>query len=336
MNRVQRASKKFFSRKEAGILIALVVLFALFTFTTPNFSFVSIKNLINILRQVSWLGIMSMGMTMVIVCGEFDLSVGSIFGVSALMTGTFCTLGFPIWISILLGILIGVIIGVINGLLVTYGKIPSFIVTLGMLNIARGIGLVATGGLVVALNENSVADTGLESFFYWGGGGKIGESPDFPGIPIMVIYFVVIAVISWLFFHKTIMGFRMKAVGGNANAAKVAGININIVRTIAFAIVGGLSAISGITALAFLQNVQGTTGQGMELNVIAATVIGGTSVSGGEGTIPGTIIGVLIMGILNNGLVLLGIPSFVQKILVGVVIIGSVALDTWTKNRRSA
>lgn len=329
MNKAQKAFKKFFAKKETGIFIALVVLFVFFTIATPMF--IKTKNLINILRQVSQLGIMSMGMTMVIVCGEFDLSVGSIFGVSALLTGTFCTLGFPIWISIILGIMIGVAIGMINGVLVTYGRIPSFIVTLGMLNIARGVGLVATGGLVVALNENSVADPGLENFFYWGGGGKIADT-----FPIMVVYFLVIVVLAYLFFHKTIMGFRMKAVGGNANAAKVAGINVNIVKTIAFAIVGGLSAVSGIITLAFLQNVQGTTGQGMELNVIAATVIGGTSVAGGEGTIIGTIIGVLIMGILNNGLILLGIPSFVQKILVGVVIIGSVALDTWTKQRRTA
>lgn len=328
MNTAFSTVKKLFNRKETGILIALIVLFVFFSIATPQF--VKTKNLLNILRQVSQLGIMSMGMTMVLVSGEFDLSVGSIFGVSALLTGTFATLGVPIWIAIILGILVGVLIGIINGVLVSYGKIPSFIVTLGMLNIARGVGLVVTGGLVVAMNENSVADPGLETFFFWGGGGKIAGT-----VPIMVIYFILIAILAYIFFHKTIMGFRMKAVGGNANAAKVAGINVNVVKTMAFAIVGGLSAVSGIITLAFLQNVQGTTGQGMELNVIAATVIGGTSVSGGEGTIIGTIIGVLIMGILNNGLILLGIPSFVQKILVGAVIIGSVALDTWTKQKRS-
>lgn len=327
-NIAAKQKNSIFAKKETGVLIALIALFVFFCITSDVF--MSTKNLLNILRQISLLGIMAIGMTMVIVCGEFDLSVGSTFGMSAMLTGTFMTVcALPIWLSIVLGLGTGLAIGLANGLLVTYGKIPSFIVTLGMLNIARGIALVVTDGLVVVLNEKTVADAeNLQNFFNYGGGGKVGE------VPIMIFYFIAVIVIGYILFHKTIIGFRIKAVGGNANAAKVVGINVNAVKVIAFSILGMLAALAGIINLAFLTNVQGTTGQGMELNVIAATVIGGASVAGGEGSILGTVIGVLIMGVLNNGLILIGVSTFIQTICIGAVIIGAVAIDVWTKRNR--
>lgn len=320
-----KAKGSIFQKKETGVFIALIALILFFSLTSDVF--MSAKNWLNILRQISLLGIMSVGMTMVIVSGEFDLSVGSTFGMSAMMIGTFATiLGFPIWISIILGLASGLAVGLANGVLVTYGKIPSFIVTLGMLNIARGIALVITNGLVVVLNEKTVADAAsLQDFFYFGGGGKLGE------FPIMIFYFIATIIAGYFLLHKTIIGFRMKAVGGNANAAKAVGINVNAVKIIAFSILGVLAGLAGMVNLAFLTNVQGTTGQGMELNVIAATVIGGTSIAGGEGSIVGTVVGVLIMGVLNNGLILIGVSTFVQTICIGAVIIGAVAIDVWTK-----
>ncbi len=323
-----KTPKGLFAKKEAGVIIALAILILFFTLTSDVF--MSAKNWLNILRQISLLGIMTIGMTMVIVCGEFDLSVGSTFGMSAMLTATFMTvLALPVWISIVLGLMTGFAVGFANGVLVTYGRIPSFIVTLGMLNIARGIALVVTDGLVVVLSEKTVADAGsLENFFEWGGGGKLGN------FPIMIFYFIAVAVGGYILLHKTMIGFRMKAVGGNANAAKVVGINVNAVKITAFSILGVLSALAGIINLSFITNAQGTTGQGMELNVIAATVIGGTSISGGEGSILGTVIGVLIMGVLNNGLILIGVSTFVQTICIGAVIIGAVAIDVWTKKNR--
>jgi len=316
-----------FLRKEMGVLLALVALIIFFSITSDVF--MTSKNWLNILRQISLLGIMSVGMTNVIVSGEFDLSVGSTFGMSAMLTATFMSSGLPVWLSIILGLACGLGVGIANGLLVTYVRIPSFIVTLGMLNIARGIALVVTNGLVVVLDEYTVADSkNLALFFHYGGGGKVEN------FPIMIFYFLSVAIVGYLLLHKTMIGFRMKAVGGNANAARVVGINVNWVKITAFAILGTLSALAGIVNLAFITNAQGTTGQGMELSVIAATVIGGTSITGGEGSIIGTVVGVLIMGVLNNGLVLVGVSTFVQTICIGSVIIGAVALDMWTKKNR--
>jgi len=317
-----------FLRKEMGVIIALVILVIFFSVTSDVF--LTSKNWLNILRQISLLGIMSVGMTNVIVSGEFDLSVGSTFGMSAMLTATFMSSGLPVWLSITLGLTTGFAVGLANGLLVTYIRIPSFIVTLGMLNIARGIALVVTNGLVVVLDEHTVADANnLQLFFQYGGGGKVGGN-----VPIMIFYFVIVAIVGYLLLHKTMIGFRMKAVGGNANAARVVGINVNVVKITAFAILGVLSALAGIINLAFITNAQGTTGQGMELSVIAATVIGGTSITGGEGSIIGTVVGVLIMGVLNNGLVLVGVSTFVQTICIGGVIIGAVAIDIWTKRNK--
>ncbi|MDR1796772.1 MAG: ABC transporter permease [Clostridiales Family XIII bacterium] len=317
----------FFRLKESGVIIALVILFVFFSVSTDTF--LSSQNLMNILRQVSLLGIMTMGMTMVIVTGEFDLSVGSTFGMTGLLTGTFMsTLGYPIWVSIVLGVLIGIAVGLINGILVTYCRIPSFIVTLGMLNIVRGLALVITGGLVVVLNEKTVRyHDGLDSFFFTGSG-KVGA------MPVMAFFFIAVVVAAFFVLHKTIIGFWMKAVGGNSNAAQAVGIKVPFVKIVAFSILGGLAALAGIINLAFITNAQGTTGQGMELNVIAATVIGGTSISGGEGSILGAVIGVLITGILNNGLILIGASSFVQTVCIGAVIIGAVAIDVWSRRRQ--
>ena len=317
-------NKGMIFKNEIGVIIALAALIVFFWLTSDVF--MTSRNWLNILRQVSLLGIMSVGMTKVIVSGEFDLSVGSVFGLSAMLTGTFMQTGLPIWLSIAAGLATGFAVGLANGFLVTYTQIPSFIVTLGMLNVARGIALVVTGGLVVVLDETTVsAFRDLERFFHYGGGGKVGN------VPIMIFYFAIVAVLGYIVLHKTMIGFRMKAVGGNANAARVVGINVNSVKITAFCILGLLSALAGIVNLAFITNAQGTTGQGMELNVIAATVIGGTSIAGGKGSILGTVIGVLIMGVLNNGLVLIGVSSFVQTICVGGVIIGAVAIDVWAK-----
>jgi len=311
-------------RNEMGVIIALAALIIFFWLTSDVF--MTSKNWLNILRQVSLLGIMSVGMTNVIVSGEFDLSVGSVFGLSAMLTGTFMQTGMAIWLAIAFGLALGFAVGLSNGLLVTYARIPSFIVTLGMLNVARGLALVITGGLVVVLDETTVKNfRGLEMFFHYGGGGRFGN------VPIMIFYFAAVAICGYILLHKTMIGFRMKAVGGNANAARVVGINVNTVKITAFCILGVLAALAGIINLAFITNAQGTTGQGMELSVIAATVIGGTSIAGGKGSILGTVIGVLIMGVLNNGLVLIGVSSFVQTICVGGVIIGAVAIDVWTK-----
>ena len=310
------------AKKEVGIFIALLAIFVYFSLMSPYFF--GLENLINVLRQVSLLGIIAMGMCLVIICGEIDLSVGSIYGASAILTGVMMVNGLPIWMAIAIGLAAGTTFGLINGILITYAKIPALIVTLGMMNVVRGLSLIVSNGRVVNISPRTVSDPNLDIFLFLGQG-KIGV------LPVMCLFFIAIAILAYLLYGKTLLGFRMKAVGGSPKAAKASGINQYLVKIAAFSILGFLAALAGLLNIAFLGNVQGTTGQGMELNAIAAVIIGGTSLAGGQGTIIGTVIGVLIMGILNNGIILLGVSPFWQMTIIGSVIIVAVAIDIWTR-----
>ncbi len=313
------------SVKEVGIGLAMLSLVVLFSILSPYFF--DLDNLINILRQVSLLGIIALGMTLVIVCGEIDLSVGSIYGASAIFTGVLLASKVPLPLSIGLGLASGAGFGFLNGVLITYARIPALIVTLGMMNAARGLALIVSQGHVVNLSARTVTPGALSLLQYLGQG-KILD------IPVMSVVFVVLALLVYLLYSRTILGFRMRAVGGSKNAARASGINEKHIKVVAFVLLGLLSAVAGLLNISFLGNVQGTTGQGMELNSIAAVIIGGTSLAGGQGTVIGTIIGVLIMGVLNNGIILLGISPFWQMTIIGVVIVVAVALDIWTRRGR--
>ncbi|MCF7944518.1 MAG: ABC transporter permease [Spirochaetia bacterium] len=310
------------SMREVGVLLALIILIVFFSFTSPFF--LRVNNLINIVRQISLLGIIAMGMTMIIVSGEIDLSVGAVYGATAITAGMILINGGLVWVAIVASLLVGSFFGILNGVLATYGKIPALIVTLGMMNIARGAALVLSGARVISLSPRTVDAAGLD-FFLFLGQGKIFS------IPVISIIFIIIVIISNFLYKKTILGFRMRAVGGNSSAAKASGLNRNLIKIFAFAITGFFCAVAGILNLSFLANVQGTTGNGLELDVIAAVIIGGTSLTGGEGTIIGTLIGVLIMGVLKNGIVLLGVSPFFQMLIIGMVIIGAVAIDMWSR-----
>ncbi|MDR0363039.1 MAG: ABC transporter permease [Planctomycetota bacterium] len=318
----ERGCSRLFNLRELGVTLALVLIIILFSILSPYFF--NVPNFINIVRQVSLLGIIAMGMTMVIVCGEIDLSVGSIYGAAGIFTGVMMVSGLPVLLSVLIGLLAGVLFGVANGLLVTFVRIPAMIVTLGMMNMARGLALIVSGGRVVNISPRTVKADGLDLFLFMGQR-RIGE------VPVMSIVFVISVLVTYFLYNHTLLGFRMRAVGGSRAAARASGINDKLVKIAAFGIVGLLAAIAGQLNISFLGNVQGTTGQGMELNSIAAVIIGGTSLSGGEGTILGTLIGVLIMGVLNNGIVLLGVSPFWQMTIIGAVIVGAVAIDKWTR-----
>jgi ribose/xylose/arabinose/galactoside ABC-type transport system permease subunit len=194
---------------------------------------------------------------------------------------------------------------------------------------ARGLALIFSGGRVVNLSPRTVSDPALPSFLFMGQGKVLS-------IPVMCIVFIAVAILVYLVFGRTILGFRMRAVGGSKNAARASGIDERIVKIVAFSVLGLLSGLAGLLNISFLGNVQGTTGQGMEMNAIAAVIIGGTSLSGGVGTIIGTVIGVLIMGVLNNGIILLGVSPFWQMTIIGAVIIVAVALDIWTRKGKLA
>jgi ribose/xylose/arabinose/galactoside ABC-type transport system permease subunit len=314
-----------FKVKELGIFAGLVILVIVFGIARPVF--LTLDNWMNIVRQVSILGILAVGMTMVIVSGEIDLSVGSVYGMSVVAMSVMMTHGVPIWLAIVAGLAIGTSAGLVNGLLVTVLRVPALIVTLGMLNMARGTAMIINGGGVVPLIPRLIRDPALETYIF------LGRGKLFDTIPMMIFGLLIVLVIGYVVFQKNIIGYRMRAVGGNAEAARVSGINVRLVKIVAFAILGFLAAFGGAINSAFLGNVQSTAGTGLELDVIAATILGGASLNGGEGTIVGTLIGVLLLGVLRNGLVLLGVSPFVQMVLIGAVLIGAVALDMWSRRK---
>jgi ribose transport system permease protein len=294
--------------REAGVFFALLAMCVFLSMTTDGF--LTSLNLFNVGRQISLLGIMSVGMTFVLISGEVDLSVGSIYA--------FCA-----------GLLTGAAIGLVNGVLSTYGRLPSLIATLGMLSIVRGAALILTNGQPVTVNvRNGARPDVLDAFEYMGQGYVFGV------VPMQLVFFVLLAAVAWAVLSYTNFGFRVFAVGGSAKAARVSGIHVDSVKILAFVLMGVLAGFAGILSLAFLPSGQaGRTGLGLELDVIAATIVGGSSLSGGEGTILGTILGVLIIGVMRNGLVLMGVSPFVQELMIGLVIIVAVGIDKWTTRR---
>jgi ribose transport system permease protein len=237
--------------------------------------------------------------------------------------------GWPLAAAILAGVACGAVIGVVNGLLSTYGRLPSLIATLGTLSMVRGLALILTDGRPVTVNARNGADEGSLAAFEWMGQGTLG------GVPMQLVFFALVAALGWGVLARTGFGFRVFAVGGSPKAARVSGISVESTKIWAFTLMGSLAAFAGILSLAFLPSGQaGRTGLGLELDVIAATIVGGTSLAGGEGTILGTILGVLIIGVLRNGLVLNGVSPFAQEFLIGLVIVVAVAIDKWTTPAR--
>jgi ribose transport system permease protein len=313
--------------REAGVFIALLVICLFLAFATDGF--LTSLNLLNIGRQISLLGIMSVGMTFVLISGEVDLSVGSIYAFAGLSTGMLICAGWSLLPALAAGVLSGAAIGAVNGVLSTYGRLPSLIATLGMLSVVRGAALIMTNGEPVTVNVHNGAAPGVLATFTFMGQGYL-----FGTIPMQLVFFAIVAVLAWALLSYTNFGFRVFAVGGSAKAARVSGISVNHVKIWAFVLMGVLAAFAGILSLAFLPSGQaGRTGLGLELDVIAATIVGGASLSGGEGTILGTIFGVLIIGVMRNGLVLLGVSPFIQELMIGLVIIVAVGIDKWTTRR---
>ena len=321
------AFSRLLRARETGVFLALTVLCLFLSIATDGF--LTSTNLLNVGRQVSLLGIMAVGMTFVLISGEVDLSVGSIYAFSGLATGMLIIAGWALAPALCAGLLAGMAIGLINGLLSTYGRLPSLIATLGMLSIVRGTALILTGGQPVTVNvRNGAQPEVLQAFGFMGQGYLFGV------IPMQLVFFAVIAAVAGLVLSRSNFGFRVFAVGGSAKAARVSGISVPSVKIWAFVIMGLLAAVAGILGLAFLPSSQaGRTGLGLELDVIAATIVGGASLSGGEGTILGTILGVLIIGVMRNGLVLMGVSPFVQEVMIGLVIIIAVGIDKWSARR---
>jgi ribose transport system permease protein len=308
-----------FGRENLGILIGLLILCLLLTFLSPVF--LSKNNILNVLRQVATNLYIACAMTMVIILGGIDLSVGSIIALSGVVTGGFIAYdGFSLPVAVVAGLLVGVLVGAFNGFLISKTTIPPFIVTLSTMNIARGAAYVYTGGQPIRVMSES---------FNFIGSGYVGD------IPMPIIYLVVIVVISVLIMSKSKLGRHIYAVGGNPMAARFSGIKNSRVLFFAYLFSGIMSAIAGIVLASRMFSGQPTAGQGAEMDAIAAVVLGGTSMSGGVGKIGGTVIGALIIGVLSNGLNLLGINSFWQYIVKGVVILIAVYVDFLKKGKKA-
>ena len=298
--------------KKYGIFLAFLILFLVMGVLRPA-TFLTAGNQRNILRQISINGIMATGMTFVIITGGIDLSVGSVLAYSSIVACSFARPGeYPLMISIVVALSIGAALGAFNGVVIAKGKVPPFIVTLGMLTIARGLTQLFNGGRPI---NNLSAE-----YNFIGGGSVIG-------IPVPVIILGVVILLGYFLLNKTRFGRYVYAVGGNKATAKVSGIQVDRIYIMVYTLMGALAALSGIVLSARVETATVIAGTGYELDAIAAVTIGGTSSAGGKGTIIGTVIGVLIMGVLSNGLDLLGVSSYYQQIVKGFIIIGAVLLD---------
>ena len=309
--------KKIFSR--LGPLLALVVLVILVTIMSPTF--VSPANLLNLLRQVSINAVIAFGMTFVILTGGIDLSVGSILALSGAVTASMLASGFAAPLALLAGLVLGAIFGLLNGILIAYGKAAPFIATLATMTIFRGATYVFTNGNpITGAKMNS-------SFLFQFMGRRYQLGNPFPINNMLVSYGVLFVLL-----HKTSFGRKTYALGGNETAARIAGVRTKMVTMLIYTISGLMAAIAGIILTSRLSSAQPDAGTSYEMDAIAAVVLGGTSLAGGKGRIFGTLIGALIIGTLNNGMNLLGISSFYQQIVKGIVILIAVLLDRRSSN----
>ena len=305
---------KIYFKENLGINVAFLVLCVfLSVFPKTSGSFFTRQNIFNVLRQISTNLFLACGMTMVIILGGIDLSVGSIIALSGCISaGCVARYNLPLPIALLMGLLVGLLVGMFNGAVISKTTIPAFIVTLATMNIAKGLAYVYTGGSPVRV---------VTKEWQFLGAGYVGIFPT----PVVIL--VIVLIITAIIMNKTKMGRHMYAVGGNQQAAEFSGIKVEKVKFFVHAFSGLMAGLAGIVLASRMYSGQPTAGDGAEMDAIAAVVVGGTSMAGGSGKIGGTIIGGLIIGVLNNGLNLLNVNSFWQYVVKGVVILLAVFLD---------
>lgn len=293
-----------------GIGIAFIIICTVMTALSPVF--LTVTNVLNVIRQSSIFGIMAIGMTFVILTGGIDLSVGSILAVVGAISAGMLKGGMEVLPVVILALAIGISCGLANGVLITVGRIAPFVVTLGMMSVARSLTLIYTTGYPIS---------GFVGAFRFIGGG------DILAIPFPIVVFLLTVVIAWVILTQTRMGRYVYAIGGNEETVKLSGINADFYKTTVYVISGITAAISALILTSRLNSAEPMAGQGYELDVIAAVVIGGTSLNGGRGSVWGTLIGALLIGVINNGMNLLGIPPYFQLLVKGFIIIGAVLID---------
>ncbi|MBU5346832.1 ABC transporter permease [Paenibacillus lautus] len=300
-------------------LASLVVLILFFTFSSSNFF--QFSNIVGILLSTAVIGVLALGSTFVIITGGIDLSVGTVMTLSGVMTGVCITFwGLPVPVGILGGILTGALCGLLSGTAVAKMKIPPFIATLAMMMIAKGLALIISGAKPVYFND-------AESFAEVSQGSVLGWLIPGLNIPNAVVIFFIAAVVGYLILSKTIIGRYNFALGSNEEATRLSGVNVGFWKIVIYTLTGAFTGLAGVMMASRLNSANPALGAGYELEAIAAVVIGGTSLSGGKGTIIGTVIGALIMSVLTNGLRILSVPQEWQTVVVGFVIILAVYAD---------
>lgn len=295
---------------QIGALLGLLLLVLALSFATNTF--MTLNNITNVIRQISINAIIAFGMTFVILVGGIDLSVGSTAAVAGLLAVYTANAGMNPLLVILLALLGGAVLGAVNGIIITRGKIAPIVATLATMTIFRGIAYVATSGRPIRLEDTNYAQIGIGYLL---------------SIPIPVIILALVFVFAMTLLGKSKFGRHVYILGGNKENARLSGINVNRVMLTIFIISGVFAALSGLIVSARLYSAQPTTGEDYAMDAVAATILGGTSIAGGVGTIPGTLVGALIIGILNNGMNLLGISSYYQMIVKGGVILLAILLD---------
>jgi ribose transport system permease protein len=297
-------------------LSGLIVLCLVFTVLSPYF--LTWNNILTVATQTAVIAIISIGQSYVMITTGIDLSIGSNIALSGMVAGLAMTNGVPVLVAVLLGLLAGTFVGLLNGIMIAYGDMPPFIATLGTMTAVRGISLTLTQGIPVS---------GLPKTFT-----IIGTSSTL-GIPNAVIIMLVLTIIFGFVLAKTRLGRYVYASGSNLDAARLSGINTKLVLTSVYVISGFLAAFAGLITAARIISAQPAAGDGYELDAVASSVIGGVSSLGGEGLIGGTFIGAFVIGVLRNGLNLVGVSPFIQKIVIGVVIVGAVFFDRIKRNK---
>lgn len=304
-------------KRNIGTIIGLVLLTAVVSISTPKF--LTAPNLLNLLKSNAVNAIICCGMLMAILMGQIDISVGSTVGLTGVIGAYMMTkLGSPVWLTLLCCLLTGALVGSVNGLVIAYLQVPAFVATLATQSLGRGLTEILSGGVTIRVRDAAYTSLGNASA---------------AGISIIVLYAAAILFLTWLLLNKTRFGYYLYALGGNKTAASYSGVNVRKYNMLPYILIGVLCGVGGIVWSARLGSAAATLGQGFEMDAIAAVVIGGTSMSGGVGTVGGTLIGVLIIGVITNGLNLMGINSFWQDVFKGMIILAAVIIDVLRKSR---
>lgn len=312
---------RFFERYGTSVVLAALVVF----FATQNERFLSLRNISNILTEVSIYGVIAVGMTFVILTRGVDLAVGSLLGfagiLAAMAAKAFGGQDFSWLVALAVALAVGGGVGLLQGKAVTWLGVPPFIVTLGGLTVWRGATLLANDGAPVS---------GLDPGYRWWGSG------DVLGVPAPVLVFAAVTIVGYVVLRHTRYGRHVYAVGGNPEAARLTGLNVKGILTSVYVIVGLTAGLAGFLLSARLGSAEAVAGTGYELRVIASVVIGGASLFGGVGGIGGAVVGVLLIGVLGNGLVIMNVSAYFQQIVIGAIIVAAVAFDTFAKSRRGS